>query len=78
VKKELLLYLFIVLLTALIFHPDLFTDPRSRLEMMSDRENYYHPLLFGLVIYLSIALLRLIVVGLKKIMQKHPGRARKH
>ena len=77
-KKELLFYLLIVIVSALIIHPDLLTDPGSRLEMMSDRANYYHPLLFGLAIYLSIALLRLIGVGLRKIIKRCPGKARKH
>lgn len=77
-KKELLIYLFIVILSALIFHPDLLSEPGSRLAMMSDRANYYHPLLFGLVIYLGIAVLRLILLGLRKIIKRYTGKARKH
>ncbi len=77
-KKELLIYLLIVILSAPVFHPDLLTDFGSRMEMMSDRGNYYHPFIFALVIYLSIALLRLIAAVLRKIIKRYTGRARKH
>jgi hypothetical protein len=78
VKKELLLYLFFVLITALLFHPDLLSEPEKRLEMMSDRGNYYHPFLFGFGIYLGIGILRLFAVGVKKIVKRRSGKTRKH
>ena len=77
-KKELLIYLFIVLMAALLFHPDLLSEPEKRLEMMSDRGSYYHPFLFGFGIYLGIGILRLFAVGAKKIVKRRSGKARKH
>lgn len=69
-KKELLIYLLTVVVSALLMHPDLFSTPFARFEMMANRANYYHPLLFGLGVYLVIGIIRLIVVGLKKIMKR--------
>lgn len=70
VKKELLIYSAIVTLSALILHPDLLSEPAARLTTMVERSNYYHPLLFGLGIYLVIGLLRLTVVGIIKIIRR--------
>ena len=69
-KKELLIYLLTVVISALMIHPDLLSTPLARLEMMTDRANYYHPFLFGLGIYLVIGVIRLIVIGLKKIIKR--------
>jgi hypothetical protein len=70
VKKELLLYLVIVLMAALLFHPDLLSEPEKRLEMMSDRGNYYHPFVFALLIYLVLGAFRLIIIGVKKLTKR--------
>ncbi len=67
-KKELLIYLTIIILSALFMHFDLLTDPLHRIEMMSEQANYYHPFLFGFGLYLIIGLFRLIILGIKKIL----------
>lgn len=69
-KKEFLIYCAIVILSAFILHPDLLTDPEARLTTMSERSNYYHPLLFGLGIYLVIGLFRLILIGIIKLIKR--------
>jgi hypothetical protein len=69
-RKELLIYLLTVAVSALLVHPDLLSTPLTRLEMMTDRANYYHPFLFGLGVYLIIGIIRLIIAGIKKIMKK--------
>ena len=69
-KKELLIYLLTVVVSALVMHPDLLSDPAARFSMMSDRANYYHPFLFGLVPYLIIGLFRLLYLGIQKIMKR--------
>ncbi len=66
-KKEFVIYLTILLLSALILHPDLLSDPLKRIEMMSERANYYHPIVFSLAIYLIVGLGRLIVLGFKRL-----------
>lgn len=69
-KKELLIYLSILILSALVLHPDLLTDPLKRIDMMSERANYYHPVLFSLAIYLVVGFGRLIVAGIKKLTSR--------
>ena len=69
-RKELLIYLFIVLFSALVVHPDLFSDPMARFETMMGRANYYHPFLFGLGIYLLIGALRLFVKWVRRVLKK--------
>lgn len=69
-KRELLIYLFTVLLCAPVIHPDLLSNPVLRLEMMSDRANYFHPFVFGFGVYLAVGLLRLVLLGLRKIIKR--------
>lgn len=69
-KRELLIYLATVALAALLVHPDLLTDPASRVGMMFDRANYYHPLFFGLGIYLLIGVIRLIIRWGRKLLKR--------
>jgi len=69
-RKEVLIYLVVVLLSALIIHPDLISDPVARFEKMIARADYYHPLLFGLGIYLFIGAIRLLVKWIKKLIKR--------
>lgn len=69
-KKELLIYLLVILFSALIMHPDLLSDPIVRFETMIGRANYYHPLLFGLGIYLLIGAVRLLVKWIRSIIKR--------
>jgi len=69
-KKELLIYLAVLLLSALIIHPDLLSEPAVRFETMIARANYYHPLLFGLGVYLLIGAVRLLVKWIKKVIKR--------
>lgn len=66
-RKELAIYLIVLVLSAMLIHPDLLTSPLKRLDLMSERANYYHPFVFALAPYLVITLLRLLIQGLKKL-----------
>ncbi len=66
-KKELLIYVSIIIFSAIVIHPDLLIDPLKRIGMMSERANYYHPFVFSLAIYLIIGMGRLLVIGIKKL-----------
>jgi hypothetical protein len=70
VKKEVVIYFVLLLFSALLIHSDLLTKPAVRLEMMSDRSNYYHPFVFGFILYLVVGIFRLIVVGIKKLIKR--------
>ena len=60
-KRELIIYT--GLLTALIFlmHPDLLSDPTTRLGLMQEKGNYIHPLLYTFFIYLIIFFFRFVI-----------------
>jgi len=70
IKKELLIFIVIFVLGALIIHPDLIISPLKRMEWMNERENYYHPFVLSLTAYLLITSIRLIIVGVKKVLRK--------
>lgn len=59
-----------MIVSAIILHPDLLSDPMERFTVMSDRANYYHPFLFGLIPYLIIGLFRLLYLGIRKIIKR--------
>jgi len=61
IKKELLYYLLTLFVLALIMHIDLLSDPFSRLQIMGEKENYFHPFLYSFIIYFVILILRKII-----------------
>jgi len=69
-KKELIIYT--GLLTALIFlmHPDLLSDPTSRLALMQEKGNYIHPLLYSFFVYLVIYFFRAVIGFVMKFFNK--------
>jgi len=69
-KKELLIYLAVLLLSALFMHPDLLLDPVARFKTMIGRANYYHPFLFALGIYLLIGAIRLLVKWIRRFIKR--------
>ena len=68
--KESLLYLTIVVGLALLMHPDLLSAPLDRFTHMSERQNYFHPLLYAFIFYIMLMLLRLILKGIRKIVRR--------
>lgn len=70
-KKELLIFLIVFVILALIQHPDLLTSPLTRLSDLPTAGAYglgsVHPLVFALVGYLLLWIVRLVIRGIKKI-----------
>ena len=68
VKLELLYYFSIVVILALLQHPDLLSSPLTRLEQMQNAQNYFHPLMWAFGLYLLIAMFRALfrIVGYLK------------
>jgi hypothetical protein len=58
VIKEGAVFLLLLITLSLLLHPDLLSDPASRLSQMLGRENYFHPLLYTLPVYLIVLLFR--------------------
>jgi len=46
---------------ALVFHSDLLSDPSSRLQMMREKGNYFHPFLYTFIIYGILFVFRKII-----------------
>jgi len=58
IKREILFYLAILFVLALILHSDLLTDPSSRFQLMYKKGNYFHPFLYSFVVYIILLIIR--------------------
>ncbi len=61
IRNELLYFIAILVVLALVLHSDLLTSPLARLELMHSKENYTHPLLWTSIVYLVLGVIRLII-----------------
>lgn len=57
-KKEILFYLGIFVILALLSHSDLLSNPSDRFQMMFERGNYIHPFLYTFVLYCVVLFIR--------------------
>lgn len=67
-KIEIFYFMVILLVLAFIQHSDLLTSPAQRVELMAEKGNFLHPLLWAFSVYAVVAIIRLIIgyiVGLK-------------
>ena len=69
-KRELLIYATILLVLILVMHPDMITDPKTRLGLMQQHQNYIHPLLYTFFVYLILFVLRSAVKALVRLFKK--------
>jgi hypothetical protein len=69
-KKEVLIYLFILTVGAIIIHPDLLYAPLARFEWINERGNYYHPFVISTGVYLLIGVIRLTIRGIKHLYKR--------
>lgn len=66
-----LVYFFIILVVlAILFHSDLLTSPLVRFEKMSQIGNYFHPFVWSGIVYIPIAIVRLIIKGIKWLKER--------
>ena len=61
IKIELIYFTLILILLAVLQHTDLLTSPLERIDAMTQKENFLHPLLWTSIVYLVVGLLRLIL-----------------
>ena len=59
-KKELIIYTALLTLFIVLIHPDMLSDPTTRLGLMQEHDNYIHPLLYTFFIYLVTYFFRAI------------------
>jgi len=70
IKKEALIYVVTLLILALIMHSDLLSDPLSRLNIMQEKGNYFHPFLYSFIIYAVILTLRKTIDFIMGLFEK--------
>jgi hypothetical protein len=58
VIRETAIYLLLLVTFAFLMHPDLLSAPGSRLALMHERGNYFHPLLYAAFIYITVLIFR--------------------
>jgi hypothetical protein len=61
IKTEIIYFTLILLVLAVLQHADLLHSPLERISLMSDKGNYFHPLLWTSTVYIAVGLVRLIV-----------------
>ena len=69
-KREFIYYLIILVVLALVMHSDLLSSPLERLEIMKEKENYFHPFLYSFIFYSVILFLRTIINIISKVFEK--------
>jgi len=70
IKIELLYFFAILIILAIIQHSDLLSSPLTRAQLMIDKGNYLHPLLWTSVIYLVLGVLRVIAEFISAIINR--------
>lgn len=61
ILTEILYFVAILLILALMQHPDLLSSPLERINLMAEKGNFIHPLLWTAGIYIVVGVVRLIV-----------------
>jgi uncharacterized membrane protein len=67
IKKEILIYIVILVVAAIGMHPDLISDPAQRFSQMQSMGNYTHPFIYSFILYLIIGIFRVIIGFIKKL-----------
>jgi len=70
VKREILIYLAMLFVLSLVMHSELLGSPLLRFQMMQDKENYFHPLLYTFVIYSILFIFRKILDFILGLFEK--------
>jgi hypothetical protein len=61
ITKELLYFVSILLVLALLQHSDLLTSPIERFGRMAEAQNYLHPILWTFSVYALLGIIRLLL-----------------
>lgn len=61
IKIELIYFILLLIILAILQHSDLLTSPSTRIDLMAEKENYLHPLLWTSIVYIVVGLIRLVV-----------------
>ena len=69
IKREIFVYLAMLFVLGLVMHSDLLSEPSSRFQLMTEKENYSHPFLYTFVVYSILFVFRKtldFIIGLFK------------
>lgn len=74
-KKELIIYIIVLFILAIIQHPDLLTSPSERISKLPEAVVYgmgsIHPFIFAFIGYVFVGIVRFIIIKpIKKIVNK--------
>ena len=58
IKREVLIYIAMLLVLTLVMHNDLLSDPSSRFQTMYEKGNYSHPFLYTFIVYSILLIIR--------------------
>lgn len=61
ILTEILYFIALLLILALMQHPDLLSSPLERAARMAEKGNFIHPFLWTSGVYLVVGLVRLII-----------------
>ena len=70
IKKEFTIYTALLSILILLIHPDLLSNPTTRLGQMQDLGNYIHPLLYTFFVYLILYFVRFVFGFIWKLFKK--------
>jgi hypothetical protein len=70
IKTEIIYFIVILLLLAVLQHADLLSSPLARIGLMAQKGNYLHPLLWTTVVYSALMIVRVITKYLIKIVKR--------
>ena len=70
IQRELLYFITLLVVLALLQHPDLLSSPMQRIDTMISYKNYFHPFGWTLALYSVIGVGRLIYLLIQKIKSK--------
>ncbi|MBD3824264.1 MAG: hypothetical protein IE916_07125 [Epsilonproteobacteria bacterium] len=70
IKTEIIYFVGILVVLALIQHPDLLSSPSTRIEQLQLSGDYLHPLLFTSIVYVVVGIFRAIVGFILKLRKK--------
>lgn len=72
-KKEIIFYLGILLVLALVAHSDLLSNPSDRFQMMFEKGNYFHPFFYTFVVYSVLFIIRKVLDFIISLFEKKPN-----
>lgn len=69
-RKEFFIYLATLFILIVIAHSDMLSDPFARFDLMAQKENFFHPLVYSFAIYSIIFVIRKLIDLIGKLFER--------